>query len=79
MIAYNPLLITINSTEFGLSIFRIFSLLVMHFSKFGRLRIRPFVSSVVASAEVDEGVVVSIALATVATRQMMCPNDQTIL
>ena len=48
----------------------------MHFSNFGRLRILPFVSSVVASAEVDEGVVEFMALATVATRQMTCPNDQ---
>ena len=50
-------------------------LLFLHFSRFGRLRILPFVSSVVAASEVDDGVVVSMAYDTVTTRQKTLPND----
>ena len=52
----------------------IIQLLVLHFSKFGRLKILPVVSSVVASSEVDDGVVVSMAYDTVTTRQKTRPN-----
>ena len=51
----------------------------MHFSSLGRLKILPVVSSVVASSEVDDGVVdvVSMADNTVTTRQKTRPNNHT--